>query len=161
MHILITGGSGFLGARLARTLLAQNTLSLRGDPARKIERITLADRVAPPDDLRAVVGDELPTIPGARDKPGESQQRGLRGLRFPALRGDDGNIPGRAALRARVCLRSRIWKFADQSLIHLHARGQTRITLLARGRRRVDRVVRDPSRRARQRRDGRDLDDDF
>jgi nucleoside-diphosphate-sugar epimerase len=70
MHILITGGSGFLGARLARTLLAQGTLSLRGQPARAIERITLADRVAPPGDLRAdarvafITGDLLELIDG-------------------------------------------------------------------------------------------------
>jgi len=51
MKILITGGSGFLGARLARTLLAQGSLSLRGAPARAIESITLADRAPPPDDL--------------------------------------------------------------------------------------------------------------
>lgn len=51
MHILITGGAGFLGARLARTLLAQGTLALAGGPARRIERITLVDRVPPPDDL--------------------------------------------------------------------------------------------------------------
>jgi nucleoside-diphosphate-sugar epimerase len=51
MNILITGGCGFLGARLARTLLARGTLSLAGAPARRIERITLADRVAPPADL--------------------------------------------------------------------------------------------------------------
>jgi D-erythronate 2-dehydrogenase len=51
MNILITGGCGFLGARLARTLLAQGTLSLAGAPARAIESITLADRAPPPQDL--------------------------------------------------------------------------------------------------------------
>ncbi|WP_332777872.1 D-erythronate dehydrogenase [Polaromonas sp.] len=51
MNILITGGCGFLGARLARTLLAQGTLSLAGAAAQPITRITLADRVPPPDDL--------------------------------------------------------------------------------------------------------------
>ncbi|WP_298930009.1 D-erythronate dehydrogenase [uncultured Ramlibacter sp.] len=68
MNILITGGCGFLGARLARTLLALGSLSLRGAPERVITRITLADRVAPPDDLRAdprvhsVTGDLLALI---------------------------------------------------------------------------------------------------
>ena len=51
MKILITGGSGFLGARLARTLLAQGQLSLAGTPAQAIESVTLADRAPPPDDL--------------------------------------------------------------------------------------------------------------
>jgi nucleoside-diphosphate-sugar epimerase len=51
MNILITGGSGFLGARLARTLLARGSLSLAGAPARKIETITLADKAPPPPDL--------------------------------------------------------------------------------------------------------------
>ena len=53
MHIVITGGAGFLGARLARTLLARGRLSLAGAPERDIERITLVDRVAPPADLAA------------------------------------------------------------------------------------------------------------
>jgi len=52
MHILITGGCGFLGARLARTLLAQGSLALAGAAARPIERITLADRAPPPVDLQ-------------------------------------------------------------------------------------------------------------
>jgi D-erythronate 2-dehydrogenase len=51
MNILITGGCGFLGARLARTLLSQGSLSLAGAPARKIASITLADRAPPPPDL--------------------------------------------------------------------------------------------------------------
>ena len=63
MNIVITGGAGFLGARLARTLLEGGQLSLAGAPAQTIQTITLIDRAAPPADLaadpriRAVVGD--------------------------------------------------------------------------------------------------------
>lgn len=63
MNIVITGGAGFLGVRLARTLLAQGTLRLAGAPAARIERLTLVDRMEPPADLGAdprvalVIGD--------------------------------------------------------------------------------------------------------
>jgi nucleoside-diphosphate-sugar epimerase len=53
MQIVITGGAGFVGARLARTLLKRGQLSLAGAPARAISRITLVDRAAPPADLAA------------------------------------------------------------------------------------------------------------
>ena len=53
MNVLITGGCGFLGARLARTLLSQGTLALAGESAQTIESITLADRAPPPADLAA------------------------------------------------------------------------------------------------------------
>ena len=53
MNIVITGGAGFLGVRLARTLLAQGQLSLAGSPPRAIDRITLVDRAQPPADLLA------------------------------------------------------------------------------------------------------------
>lgn len=53
MNIVITGGAGFLGVRLARTLLAQGSLALIGAPAQPITRLTLLDRAAPPADLLA------------------------------------------------------------------------------------------------------------
>ena len=53
MKIIITGGAGFLGARLARELLKRDSLSLRGQAAQRITRIVLADRVAAPANLAA------------------------------------------------------------------------------------------------------------
>ena len=52
-HVVITGGAGFLGVRLARELLANGVLSLAGAAPAAIGRITLVDRVAPPPELLA------------------------------------------------------------------------------------------------------------
>ena len=46
MKLLITGGAGFIGARLARMLLARG--SLDGKP---LQRVVLSDQFAPPADL--------------------------------------------------------------------------------------------------------------
>lgn len=48
MKLLITGGGGFLGARLARTLLARGTLA-----GERIASLVLADIASPPPDLLA------------------------------------------------------------------------------------------------------------
>ena len=46
MKLLITGGAGFVGARLARTLLARGTLA-----GKTLTQVVLADQFAPPADL--------------------------------------------------------------------------------------------------------------
>jgi D-erythronate 2-dehydrogenase len=51
MKIIITGGAGFVGARLARRLLQMGSLSLAGAPAQAIRSIVIADRIAAPSDL--------------------------------------------------------------------------------------------------------------
>ena len=51
MHIIITGGAGFLGVRLARSLLLKHQLALKGDAPQVIQKIVLVDRTAPPSDL--------------------------------------------------------------------------------------------------------------
>jgi len=77
MHIVITGGAGFLGARLARTLLVNGQLSLAGAAPQSIQSITLVDRAAPPADLAAdrriqsLVGD-LNLLSDAKTAAGQS-----------------------------------------------------------------------------------------
>ena len=70
-HIVITGGAGFLGLRLARTLLARGQLSIAGAAPRAIGRITLVDRAPPPADLVAdpriaVLTGDLNTLLGGK-----------------------------------------------------------------------------------------------
>lgn len=61
MEVLITGGAGFLGVKLARALLDKGTLANASDQQQPITRITLLDRVAAQgfDDPRiaSIVGD--------------------------------------------------------------------------------------------------------
>jgi D-erythronate 2-dehydrogenase len=63
-NVVITGGSGFLGSRLARTLLAAASLDLAGAGERPVSRMTLVDQAPAPADLAAdervtTVGGEL------------------------------------------------------------------------------------------------------
>lgn len=58
MKLLITGGAGFVGARLARTLLARGRLD-----GQTLERVVLADQFAPPADLAADARVEARTGP--------------------------------------------------------------------------------------------------
>lgn len=70
MKLLITGGAGFVGTRLARTLLARERLD-----GRRIEQLVLADLVAPPADLvadprvQARTGRLLAQCEDLRDEP--------------------------------------------------------------------------------------------
>jgi len=51
VNVVITGGGGFLGGRLARELLAAGALDVAGGGARPLSRVTLIDRMPVPPDL--------------------------------------------------------------------------------------------------------------
>jgi D-erythronate 2-dehydrogenase len=78
VNVVITGGAGFLGSRLARGLLAAGSLEVAGDQARPISQLTLVDRVMAPPDLAqdervdAVCGDL-----GELLEPGHPKWNGL------------------------------------------------------------------------------------
>jgi len=52
-NVLVTGGAGFLGARLARQLLAAGMIRVAGGAPQPLVRLTVADRVEPPPDIAA------------------------------------------------------------------------------------------------------------
>jgi nucleoside-diphosphate-sugar epimerase len=53
VNVVITGGAGFLGSRLARELLAADSLDVAGGGARPLSRVTLIDQAPVPEDLAA------------------------------------------------------------------------------------------------------------
>jgi nucleoside-diphosphate-sugar epimerase len=74
LNVVITGGAGFLGVRLARTILANGAIALDGQPPRPVQRLNLLDRVDPPADLindvrvtvrRGELVDSLPALADA------------------------------------------------------------------------------------------------
>jgi nucleoside-diphosphate-sugar epimerase len=52
-NVVVTGGAGFLGSRLARELVAAGSVEVAGGGARPLSRVTLIDRLPPPEDLAA------------------------------------------------------------------------------------------------------------
>jgi D-erythronate 2-dehydrogenase len=53
VNVVITGGAGFLGSRLARELLAAGSLDVAGGGSRPLSRMTLIDQAPVPPDLAA------------------------------------------------------------------------------------------------------------
>jgi len=76
VNVVITGGAGFLGSRLARELLAAGSIAVDGAGARPVSRVTVLDASPLPDDLAAAeraaftrgdLGELLDTSGSARD----------------------------------------------------------------------------------------------
>jgi D-erythronate 2-dehydrogenase len=77
-NVVITGGAGFLGARLARQLLSTGSIEVPGGQPRPLSRVTLIDRVPVPSDLTA--DDRVAVIGGDLDELLKSARGGRDAL---------------------------------------------------------------------------------
>ncbi|MGD0608280.1 MAG: NAD-dependent epimerase/dehydratase family protein [Streptosporangiaceae bacterium] len=57
VNVVVTGGAGFLGARLARELLAAGSLDVVGGGAQPLSRLTVIDQAPVPPDLADLAAD--------------------------------------------------------------------------------------------------------
>jgi D-erythronate 2-dehydrogenase len=71
MHVVVTGGAGFLGSWLARDLLRARSLAVAGGAPRTLSRLTLLDRVPVPPDLAA--DSRVAVVLGDLSDPGFAQ----------------------------------------------------------------------------------------
>jgi nucleoside-diphosphate-sugar epimerase len=100
VNVVITGGAGFLGSRLARELLAAGSLDVAGGGGQPLSRLMLIDRAAVPPDLAAdprvtVIRGELGELLEPRRGTGHDAAGGTgRGTGHDAAGGTGGVLAG-------------------------------------------------------------------
>ena len=100
-NVLITGGAGFLGSRLARDLLAAGSLEVAGSEAQPLDRLTLVDRAPVPADLAA--DERVTAIRGRPRRPaGPGRRRGATGRARRGRRDLPSRRGGQRGMRSRL-----------------------------------------------------------